>query len=94
MIITTSGKIIKAILNQQQIKSFPNNLLYEARKRLLILHNANTLNDLKLPKGNRLERLIGDRSLQHSIRINDKWRVCFRFEEGNAYDVEIIDYHK
>jgi toxin HigB-1 len=49
--------------------------------------------DLRVPPGNRLERLKGDRAGQYSIRINDQWRVCFRWERGNAYDVEIVDYH-
>jgi proteic killer suppression protein len=54
---------------------------------------ADELTDLRVPPGNRLERLKGDRQGQHSIRINDQWRICFRWEAGNAYDVEIVDYH-
>ena len=64
-----------------------------ARRKLLYLHRARVLDDLRVPPGNHLEALKGDRKGQHSIRINDQWRICFRWEEGNAYDVEIVDYH-
>ena len=65
----------------------------QARRKLLYLHRARRLDDLRAPPGNRLEALRGDRRGQHSIRINDQWRICFRWDEGNAYDVEIVDYH-
>jgi toxin HigB-1 len=58
-----------------------------------MLDAAEELSDLRVPPGNRLERLKGDRQGQHSIRINDQWRICFRWEAGNAYDVEIVDSH-
>ena len=64
-----------------------------ARRKLLYLHRARRLEDLRALPGNRLEALRGDRAGQHSIRINDQWRICFRWEDGNAYDVEIVDYH-
>jgi proteic killer suppression protein len=64
-----------------------------ARRKLLYLHRARRLEDLKAPPGNRLEALKGDRKGQHSIRINDQWRICFRWNDGNAYEVEIVDYH-
>ena len=64
-----------------------------AQRKLLQLHAARTLEDLKIFPGNRLEALRGDRKGQHSIRVNDQLRVCFRWEDGNAYDVEIVDYH-
>ena len=64
-----------------------------ALKKLLVLHAAARLGDLKVPPGNRLEKLKGDRARQHSIRINDRWRVCFRWKDGDAHDVEIVDYH-
>jgi proteic killer suppression protein len=64
-----------------------------AHRKLIMLDAAQTLQDLRVPPGNRLEKLRGEREGQHSIRINDQWRVCFRWEEGNAYDVEITDYH-
>lgn len=58
-----------------------------------MLDAAQALQDLRVPPGNRLEKLSGDRKGQHSIRINDQWRICFRWKDGNAYDVEITDYH-
>lgn len=64
-----------------------------ARRKLLYLHRARSLHDLRVPPGNRLEALKGDRKGQHSIRINDQWRVCFAWARGDAYDVEIVDYH-
>ena len=64
-----------------------------ARRNLLYLHRARSLQDLLVPPGNRLEALKGNRKGQHSIRINDQWRVCFLWRSGDAYDVEIVDYH-
>ena len=64
-----------------------------ARRKLLYLSQARSLQDLLVPPGNRLEALKGDRKGQHSIRINDQWRICFRWLDGHAYDVEIVDYH-
>jgi len=64
-----------------------------ARRKLLYLHRARSLQDLQVPPGNRLEALKGDRKGQHSIRINDKWRICFAWQQGDVYDVEIVDYH-
>lgn len=64
-----------------------------ARRKLLYLSQARSLQDLLVPPGNRLDSLKGDRKGQHSIRINDQWRICFRWVEGHAYDVEIVDYH-
>ena len=64
-----------------------------ARRKLLYLAQARSLRDLLVPPGNRLEALKGDRKGQHSIRINDQWRICFRWLDGHAYDVDIVDYH-
>jgi proteic killer suppression protein len=64
-----------------------------ARRKLLLLHAARALDDLRVPPGNRLEALKGDRVGQYSIRINDQWRICFRWLDGEANDVEIADYH-
>jgi proteic killer suppression protein len=64
-----------------------------ARRKLLYLHRARTLRDLAVPPGNQLEALKADRQGQHSIRINERWRLCFRWEDGSACDVEIVDYH-
>ena len=60
---------------------------------MMVLNNAADLNDLRVPPGNRLEMLSGDRSGQHSIRVNEQWRICFVWEQGHGYDVEIVDYH-
>jgi proteic killer suppression protein len=64
-----------------------------ARRKLLYLHRARSLDDLRVPPGNRLEALKGNRRGQHSIRVNDQWRVCFRWADGDTWDVEIVDYH-
>ena len=64
-----------------------------ALRKLFYLDATERLADLRLPPGNRLEKLRGNRAGQHSIRINDQWRICFRRRDGDAYDVEIIDYH-
>ena len=65
----------------------------QARRKLLYLHRARTIQDLSVPPGNRLEALRGNRKGQHGIRINDQWRICFRWKDGDAHDVEIVDYH-
>jgi toxin HigB-1 len=64
-----------------------------ALRKLLMLHAAEALDDLRVPPGNRLERLTGDRSGQYSIRVNDQWRICFRWHDDGVMDVEIVDYH-
>lgn len=64
-----------------------------ALRKLRLLNRARTLGDLRVPPGNRLEALKGERRDQHSIRINDQWRICFRWRDGAAFDVEIVDYH-
>ncbi|MGA6826248.1 type II toxin-antitoxin system RelE/ParE family toxin [Nitrospira sp. NS4] len=64
-----------------------------ARRKLLVLHRAKSLDDLRVPPGNRLEALRGNRKGQHCIRINDQWRICFVWDQGDACDVEIVDYH-
>jgi toxin HigB-1 len=64
-----------------------------ARRKLEMLEAAKALDDLRSPPGNRLEALRGDRAGQHSIRINDQWRLCFRWSDGDSFDVEIVDYH-
>ena len=65
-----------------------------ARRKLRMLNNAQTLEDLKVPPSNRLEALKGDRRGEHSIRINQQWRVCFRWKDGHAHEVSIVDYHR
>jgi len=75
------------------MKGFPGDLYKSARRKLGFLEDALLLNDLRVPPGNKLEALKGDRKGQYSIRINDQWRVCFRWIDGQAYEVEITDYH-
>jgi len=74
-------------------RRLPHHLLRAALKRLVLLDAAESLNDLRIPPGNHLEKLAGNRAGQYSIRINAQWRVCFRWEEGGPADVEIVDYH-
>lgn len=74
-------------------KGIPTDILRVAYRKLMQIQHAQTLTDLRSPPGNRLELLKGARKGQHSIRINDQWRVCFRWQEGDAYEVEICDYH-
>jgi proteic killer suppression protein len=74
-------------------RRLPQNILKRAAMRLTQLDGAVSLDDLRVPSSNRLEALAHDRKGQCSIRISDQWRICFRFENGDAYDVEIVDYH-
>ena len=75
------------------VSRFPAELRRVARRKLLYLHDAAELRDLRVPPGNRLEALKGDRKGYYSIRINDQWRICFRWKGGDARQVEIVDYH-
>ena len=74
-------------------RSFPSALRRVARRKMLYVHDASELKDLRVPPGNRLEILRGDRKGYHSIRINDQWRIVFRWQGGNAFEIEIVDYH-
>ena len=74
-------------------RRLPADIQPTARRKLRMLNNATALVDLRVPPANRLESLKGDRKGQHSIRINDQWRICFRWNDGDAHDVEIVDYH-
>jgi len=82
----------KIFLRQRSTK-LPADIQRTALRKLLLLDAAEKIEDLRIPPGNRLEKLFGNRTGQHSIRINDQWRICFRWSEGDAYDVEIVDYH-
>lgn len=93
MIKSYKGKTAKKIANNEAVKGISQDLARSAQRKLTILENAKELSDLASPPGNNLEELKGDRKGQHSIRINDKWRICFVWNEGNAEDVEIVDYH-
>ena len=93
MIKSFCGKETEKIFNRKFSGKFPQNIRNLARKKLIILDAVTQLNDLQIPPGNRLEALKGDRKGQHSIRINDQWRICFKWKVDDAYDVEITDYH-
>jgi proteic killer suppression protein len=82
----------RVFLRERRVK-FARSLQRAALRKLLLLDAADSLADMRAPPGNRLEKLAGDREGQHSIRINDQWRICFRWQDNDAYDVEIVDYH-
>ncbi|MBF0305279.1 MAG: type II toxin-antitoxin system RelE/ParE family toxin [Alphaproteobacteria bacterium] len=83
----------EAAWQRRFVKGVPNDIIKVANRKLTQIHNARSLDDLRAPPGNRLEMLSGDRKGLHSIRVNDQWRICFRWEDGDAYDVAIVDYH-
>ena len=93
MIGSFKGKFVAQVAAGQNPKGFASDLLRPAQRRLAALMSATNLAYLRVPPGNRLEALSGDRAGQHSIRINDQWRICFRWVDGRAEDVEIVDYH-
>lgn len=92
MIKTFKDADVHALFNGKRIKRWIN-IEAVALRKLAMLNRAACLDDLRIPPGNRLERLKGDRADYYSIRINDQFRICFRFEQGDAFDVEIVDYH-
>ncbi len=93
MIRSYRDRDTQAVAERQRVRRFPEDIQRRAQMKLMIINNAKDLNDLRVPPGNRLEALSGDRDGQYSIRINDQWRICFTWSEGNAYQVEIVDYH-
>ncbi len=93
MIRAFRNSLTEAVFHGESPKGFPADLVKVARRKLGYLHAAHELRDLRVPPGNRLEPLIGDRAGQHSIRINDQFRVCFRWTTEGPSDVEIVDYH-
>jgi toxin HigB-1 len=93
MIKNFVGRFAEEIWTKTLKKGFPADAIRRAEQALYMVAAAETLEALKRPPGNKLEPLSGDRKGQYSIRINDQWRVCFRWEDGHAYDVEIVDYH-
>jgi proteic killer suppression protein len=81
------------IFRRERVKRFSQEVQRAALRKLLILDAAESLEDLRVPPGNRLEKLKGDRKGEYSTRINDQWRICFVRSDGDAYDVELTDYH-
>jgi len=93
MIETFSCKRTQKLFSRQPGHKFSSDLERRALRKLLMLHYAEAINDLREPPSNRLESLKGDRKGQHSIRINQQWRLCFVWKNNNAHNVEIVDYH-
>ena len=93
MIRSFRDRDAERLFARQPIRKLGPGVQRVALRKLRMLDASMSLSDLRVPPGNRLERLRGDRSGQHSIRINDQWRICFRWKEGDAHDVEIVDYH-
>jgi proteic killer suppression protein len=93
VIKTFADRRTKDLYETGKAKRFPADGAKRAARKLEYVDLAATLEDLRTPPGNRLHGLDGDRKGQHSISINDQWRICFRFEDGDAYDVEVCDYH-
>jgi toxin HigB-1 len=88
-----ADKRTAAVWNDRMPKGFPSDLAKVSRRKLRMLASATRIEDLRQPPANRLEALAGDRVGQHSIRVDDQWRLCFVWRDGDAYDVEIVDYH-
>jgi len=93
MIKSFKCKETTKIFNRDFSRKLPNDIQEIAFRKLRMINRANIINDLKVPPGNRLESLHGDREGQYSIRINNQWRICFKWDDQDAYDVEIVDYH-
>ena len=93
MIKSFADKRTAAVFAGHVVRGLATKLQRRARAKLLMIDSAGRLDDLRVPPGNRLEALRGDRQGQHSIRVNDQWRICFAWRDGQAWDVEIVDYH-
>jgi len=93
MIKSFRCKETKKVFSRKFSKKLPTDIQESARQKLVILDSATTINDLRIPPGNRLEELKDDRKGQHSIRINGQWRICFEWKNGDTYHVEIVNYH-
>ena len=94
MISSFADKRTAAIFLGHNVKGIPGDVAQRARRKLVMLNQARDLKDLRVPPGNRLEALVGDRAGQHSIRVNDQWRICFRWKAGSVEGVEFCDYHR
>jgi proteic killer suppression protein len=93
MIRSFNDKEVESIWQGAVSRRLPSDIQLVARRKLRMLNAAISLEDLRIPPANRLEALKGNRKGQYSIRINDQWRICFRWNDGDAHDVEIVDYH-
>lgn len=93
MIVSFGSKMTRKIWEGERVKDFPTELQEISRRKLRMLNNSQNLMDLQVPPSNRLEKMKGNLRVYHSIRINDQWRIIFKWGNGSAADVEIIDYH-
>lgn len=93
MIKSFADRDTEALFQRQRVRRYPAELLRPMLRKLVAVDAAEALDDLRVPPGNRLEKLKGNRVGQHGIRVNDQWRICFRWADGDAYEVEIVDYH-
>ena len=93
MIKSFASKETEKLFNREISRKFPHGIQLIARRKLEILDATEVLQDLRIPPSNHLEKLSGDRRGQYSIRINKQWRICFGWRDGDAYNVEIVDYH-
>jgi toxin HigB-1 len=93
MIKTFAKKETEKLFQREVSRVFPPDIQRKARLKLEILDAVERLDDLKVPPGNRLEKLSGNREGQYSIRVNQQWRICFQWKDGDCYEVEIVDYH-
>jgi len=93
VIKTFRDKVTAAVFAGYRVRTLPPEIQQRAREKLMLLHHAVSLNDLRVPPANRLEALSGKRDGQHSMRINRQWRICFVWVGGDVHDVEITDYH-
>jgi toxin HigB-1 len=93
MIRSFKSKETEKVFNRERSQKLPSDIQQVALRKLRMLNRAVTVQDLRVPPANRLEKLSGDRAGQYSIRINDQWRICFDWDAGDAQNVEIVDYH-
>ena len=93
MIQSFADRDSERLFRREFVRRFPGQLQRLMLRKLALVDAAEQLEDLRVPPGNRLEKLKGDRAGQHSIRVNDQWRICFRWKNGNAFDVAVVDYH-
>lgn len=93
MIQSFADRGTERLFGREPVRRFPSELHRTMLRKLVAIDAAEQLDDLRVPPGNRLEKLKGERAGQHSIRVNDQWQICFRWKDGNASDVEVVDYH-
>ena len=93
MVRSFASRATSEIWGGRAARTLPVEIQDRVRRKLRMLNNAEVLQDLRVPPNNRLEKLSGNRSGKFSIRVNNRWRICFRWDDGDAYEVEVVDYH-